>query len=235
MSPLTYERLVASINSMIKMIPVEIPGDENIQRRAEVLVALQATLATTRAGLESEENVQSPGQLKHGLQAKINEIHERFEQEQETEQPMPKLKLKPAASGASAPGSSLAKKKEMPETIAVTMKRVLRSTNAGVKKTPAKKTVKTVRTVSASSSSTSTTTTTTSSLQTQEVTAEDRKMAILVMQLSKPKTAPTWRSDELEAANSMIEFAKQSKVFSQPAQTSQPFQRNVARSFWNVI
>ena len=330
MSPLTYDRMVIRIESLIDQVPVELSGDESIQRRAEILAALNAYLATTRAGLQGEEGVQTPAQLKHGLQEKINEIHERFGHEKLVPKLTLKLKLASGSSGVSASGASAPKKNEIAENVAATMKRVLRSTNSGVKKTPkavvksptkkpakapVKKTVKTVQTVSGSSSST-TTPSLTSSLQTQDVTTEDRQMAILLMQLPKvaPRAPATFfrrgiqvqrntsvapafpsitlldsnirpqvhflagvqyalqcfsanpalndspactaqllshvqreldimqppktsfkTSSELDAAASMIAFAKQPTVTSQPTHASPPVQANAANSFWNVI
>jgi hypothetical protein len=54
----------------------EFPGEENEQRRRQLQTAIKSVIISSEAGLGGDQEVLSPGQLKHWVEAKIKDIHE---------------------------------------------------------------------------------------------------------------------------------------------------------------
>lgn len=77
MAPLTYSRLLKRLNQLYEAVPAQFPGDDNVQRAKDVQRAIKAGLIAAQAGLEGDDSVLSPGQLKHWVTTKMNDINER--------------------------------------------------------------------------------------------------------------------------------------------------------------
>lgn len=81
MNSLTYERLLERLEDLFDSVPKDFPGPEDAQRVKDVLRALKAGMVAARAGLNGDQSVLSPGQLKHWVNGKVADMHDSHDRE----------------------------------------------------------------------------------------------------------------------------------------------------------
>ncbi|KAH7356070.1 hypothetical protein BKA66DRAFT_446030 [Pyrenochaeta sp. MPI-SDFR-AT-0127] len=81
MAPLSYDRLLLRLETLFDAVPGQYPGAENAQRVKDVQRAIKAGSIAAQAGLEGDDSVLSPGQLKHWVISKMDDINEQFDRE----------------------------------------------------------------------------------------------------------------------------------------------------------
>lgn len=81
MAPLTFGRLLDRLTRLFDAVPDQFPGENDGPRSHNVRSALKAGMVSAQAGLEGDQTVLSPGQLKHWINDKIAAIHERLDRE----------------------------------------------------------------------------------------------------------------------------------------------------------
>jgi hypothetical protein len=74
MAPLTHTRLIRSLNLLVEKASTDLPGPAFSSHRVEISHAVDAGITYAQAGLAHEFGASSPGQIKHWVCAKIDEI-----------------------------------------------------------------------------------------------------------------------------------------------------------------
>lgn len=72
---LTYERILARTSALLDIATNEFEGE----RRRLLQSAINSVTISAEAGLEGDQEVLSPGQLKHWLERKLEAIHKSFD------------------------------------------------------------------------------------------------------------------------------------------------------------
>jgi hypothetical protein len=95
---LSYERLLARMQSLLDIVAQDFPSEENEQRRRLLQTAIKSVIVSSQAGLDGDQEVLSPGQLKHWVQTKIKDIHESIDNPVRGEEaPIKKRRIAPTA------------------------------------------------------------------------------------------------------------------------------------------
>ena len=113
---LSYERLLVRLHTLTAITDQTFSGEEYEERRCRIQLAIKsAIISSSQAGLDGDQEVLSPGQLKHWLEKKIKDIHKSFDDPVQEEQATSPGKRRLATSTTPVAASNKRQKRQATE------------------------------------------------------------------------------------------------------------------------